>query len=129
MENPDKDGWFKQEGYDPMAAAFEVYNEKGHGFAEEVYQECPEHELTLRGIPFASKPELPIHYKGVVLKKHYYPDLLTHGAIIAELKAASRVLAEHEAQLLNDLKATGLKVGYLINFGHPQKLEWKRMVL
>ena len=124
-----EDALRKQEGYDLMAAAFEVYNEQGHGFAEEVYQESLELELGLRRIPFSSKGELEIRYKGVALRKRYVPDLVVFECIIAELKAVKCLLPEHEAQLLNYLKATGFRAGYLLNFGCPSKLEWKRMVL
>lgn len=124
-----RDALLKQEGYDLMAAAFEVYNEHGHGFAEEVYQESLELELGLRKIPFFSKRELEIRYKGIVLRKRYVPDLVAFEGIVAELKAVKCLLPEHEAQLLNYLKATGFRVGYLLNFGCQAKLEWKRMVL
>ena len=119
----------EQEGYDLMAAAFEVYNELGHGFLEEVYQEALERELVTRSIPFAAQPPVQINYKGKVLNKSYKPDLVAHDAMIVELKAVKALAPEHEAQLLNYLKATGKPVGYLINFGCPSKLEWKRMIL
>lgn len=120
---------FRQEGYDLMAAAFEVYNEKGHGFLENVYQECMEKELTLRGMPFEVKPWLQLFYKGEPLRQGYEPDLLVYGGIITELKAVQKLAPEHDAQLLNYLKALQKRVGYLINFGHHPQLEWKRMVL
>jgi GxxExxY protein len=111
-----------------MGAAFEVYNEMGNGYLEEVYQECLEQELEMRHIAFASKAELTILYKGRPLNKKYVPDLLVLGEMVVELKAAKQIAPEHEAQLLNYLKATGKTVGYLINFGSVGKLEWKRMV-
>ena len=119
---------FEQEGYNLMAAAFEVYNEMGNGYLEEVYQECLEQELVSRQIPFCPKSELTIHYKGRPLKKRYVPDLVVHGEVVVELKAAKQLAPEHEAQLLNYLKATRKPVGYLVNFGSPGKLDWKRMV-
>jgi GxxExxY protein len=119
---------YEQEGYDLMGAAFEVYNEMGNGYLEEVYQECLEQELEARRIPFAAKAELTIHYKGRPLKKKHVPDLVVFGEIVGELMAVKLLVAEHEAQLLNYLKTTGKTVGYLINFGTPGKLEWKRMV-
>ncbi len=120
---------FRQEGYDLMAAAFEVYNEKGHGFLENVYQECMEKELSLRAMPFEAKPWLQLFYKGEPLQQGYEPDLLVFGGIVAELKAVQQLAPEHDAQLLNYLKALQKRVGYLINFGHHPQLEWKRMVL
>lgn len=119
----------EQEGYDLMAAAFEVYNEMGPGFLEEIYQECLEIELTDRKIPFVPQEELEVRYKTKTLKKKYRPDLYVFGEIVVELKAASDLCGDHESQLLNYLKATGKRVGYLINFGNSKKLEWKRMVL
>jgi GxxExxY protein len=122
------DELFKQEGYDLMSAAFEVYNQMGSGFLEEVYQQCLERELRMRDIPFETKRELVICYKGEALDKRYIPDFVVHQGIIVELKAVKALAPEHEAQLLNYLKATGMRVGYLLNFGSPGKLEWKRMV-
>jgi GxxExxY protein len=119
----------EQEGYDLMAAAFEVYNEMGPGFLEEIYQECLEMELKERGIPFVPQEQLEVCYKKKILKKRYKPDLLVFGDMVVELKAACNLCGEHESQLLNYLKATGKHVGYLINFGSTKKLEWKRMIL
>ena len=120
---------YKREGYEFMGAAFEVYNEQGYGLAEEIYQESPEIELELRGIPFRSKQELKCFYKGRELKKRYVPDLFVFVALVVELKAASQLLPEHEAQLINYMRITKQPVGYLINFGHKDTLEWKRFIL
>jgi GxxExxY protein len=122
-------GLYQQEGYDFMAAAFEVHTEMGHGFLEEVYHESLEVELTQRGIPFVSKPKLLLFYKGQPLKKQYEADLIVVGAIVVELKAVKALLPEHEAQLINYLRATQKRVGYLVNFGSFPKLEWKRFAL
>ena len=116
----------QQEGYDFMAAAFEVYNELGHGFTEEIYQETLENELASRNIPFVAQTEVTVLYKGRPLRKKLRPDLLVCGDIIVEIKAVSTLMAEHAAQLLNYLKASGKPVGYLVNFGCPDELEWKR---
>ena len=83
--------------------------------------------MELRGIPFRAKQELACFYKGRELKKRYVPDLYVFQCLVVELKAVSQLLPEHEAQLINYLRATGLKVGLLVNFGKP-KLEWKRLV-
>jgi len=123
------DPLFKQKGYDLMGAAFEVYKEKGAGFLEAVYQECMERELAARKIPFQAKPWLKLFYKGEPLLQGYEADLLVNSGIITELKAAKQLEPEHEAQLLNYLRATGIRVGYLINFGSCPQLEWKRMIL
>jgi GxxExxY protein len=120
---------FKQEGYNLMGAAFEVYNEKGSGFLEEVYHECLERELTKQNIPWSTKPTLLIYYKGEPLTKFYTPDMLVYAEIIVELKAAKALAPEHEAQLINYLKATRKRVGYLVNFGSHPRLEWKRIIV
>jgi len=120
---------YQQQGYDFMAAAFEVHTEMGHGFLEEVYHESLELELSLRGIPYTSKPRLLLSYKGQLLKKQYEADLIVVGEIVVELKAVKALLPEHEAQLINYLRATRKRVGYLLNFGSFPKLDWKRFVL
>ena len=120
---------YKDEGYKLMGAAFEVYNEQGFGMAEEIYQESLEIELALRGLPFRSKQELKCFYKGRELKKCCVPDLFALDCLVVELKAVSQLLPEHEAQLVNYLRITKQPVGYLINFGHKDLLEWKRFIL
>ena len=123
------DELFKQEGYDLMAAVFEVHNEFGGGLAEEVYQESLEEELVLRGIPFAAKPGIALFYKGKELKKRYIPDLYAFDGIIVELKAVSELLPEHEAQLFNYMRLTGKRVGYLINMAPLSGVAWRRFAL
>jgi len=120
---------YKDEGYKLMGAAFEVYNEQGYGMAEEIYQESLEIELELRDIPFRFKQELKCSYKGRELKKRYVPDLFVLEGLVVELKAVSQLLPEHEAQLINYMRITQQPVGYLINFGHKDTLEWKRFIL
>ena len=120
---------YKQESYDIIGAAMEVYRDKGHGFVEPVYQHCLEIELAHRGIPFAARREIPLSYRGQPLRHSYIPDLLCHGLIIVELKAAKDLADEHRAQVLNYLKASGLKLGLLVNFGHFPGLQWERLLL
>ncbi len=119
---------FKEEVYVIQGAVFEVYREMGCGFLEPVYQECLEKELRLRGIPFVVQPETKLSYKGEVLERTYKPDLICYGRIILELKAVKAVAPEHQAQMLNYLKATGLRLGLIINFGHHPKAEIERFV-
>jgi len=116
----------QQEGYDFMAAAFEVYNQMGNGYTEDVYQESLELELNERRISFVGQPELALHYKGRLLRRKFRPDLVVSSGILVELKAATSLTPEHDAQVLNYLKATGKPVAYLVNFGNREKLEWKR---
>ena len=120
---------YKDEGYKLMGAAFEVYNEQGFGLAEEIYQESLEIELESRAISFRTKQELKCYYKARELKKRYVPDLLVFERLITELKSVSQLAPEHEAQLINYLRITKQPVGYLINFGHKDTLEWKRFTL
>ena len=112
-----------------MAAAFEVYNDRRDGLAEEIYQECLEIELALRGISFLSRAELKCFYKGRELKKRYVPDLYVLDCLVVELKAVVELAREHEAQLFNYMRIARQPVGYLINFGHKGTLEWKRFIL
>ena len=120
---------FKDEGYQLMGAAFEVYNQIGYGLAEEIYQQSLEVEMELRTIPFVTKQELEVFYKERKLATRYKPDLIVFGGIVAELKAVAELAAEHEAQLFNYLRVSRQAVGYLINFGHKGDLQWKRFIL
>jgi GxxExxY protein len=120
---------YKEEGYQLMGAAFEVYNDRGYGLGEDLYQECFEIELDIRKIPFTSKQQLTCFYKGRQLKKCYIPDLFVFNCLVVELKAVSQLLPEHEAQLINYLRITKQPVGYVVNFGSKSGLEWKRIIL
>lgn len=119
----------KDEGYKLMGAAFEVYNQIGYGMAEEIYQQCLELELTLRQVPFVTKPELVVHYKQFALSTKYRPDLCVFAGIVVEIKAVSELISEHEAQLFNYMRIARLSIGYLINFGRKNELEWKRLII
>jgi GxxExxY protein len=118
----------KDEVYAVVGAAIEVHRELGAGFLEAVYQEAMEIELADQAIPFSSQRPLGIRYKGRVLIKQYVPDLLCYDQMIVELKALTKLSGTEESQLLNYLKASELRVGLLVNFGSPGKLEWKRFV-
>jgi len=99
----------------------------GPGFLEAVYQEALEIEFKNQDIPFSREKELPLQYKGIKLKKSYYADFIVYEKIILELKALDALSSVHESQVLNYLKATGFKLGLLVNFGQP-KLQYKRLV-
>ena len=118
---------YADEVYAIQGAVFDVYRTLGVGFLEAVYQECLEIELGKRGIPFVAQEDLRIEYKGVPLKQAYRADVICYGKIILELKAVKALLPEHEAQLQNYLRATGLKLGLLINFSHSPRVEIKRI--
>jgi GxxExxY protein len=120
---------FKEEVYAIVGAAIEVHRHLRSGFLEAVYQEAFEMELTTRGIPFVAQSEIQICYKGALLRKRYIADVICYGQILVELKVMERLTSEEEAQLLNYLNATGMKVGVMINFGDPGRLDWHRFVL
>ncbi len=119
---------YKQEAYEIVGAAMEVHQQLGAGFLEAVYQEALEIELRNRGIPHQVYQRLGIKYKDIQLAKVYITDVVCYDNIIVEIKALSSLLPEHEAQTLNYLKATGCKLGILINFGESS-LAYKRLVL
>jgi GxxExxY protein len=114
--------------YAIIGAAMEVHRVKGCGFLEGVYQECLGIELGLRGLPFEREREFRLEYKGTPLEKTYKADFVCHGEVVVEVKALPELTGRDEAQLLNYLKASGLHVGLLLNFG-TQSLEWRRLVL
>ncbi len=118
---------FKDEVYKVAGAAMEVYNTLGPGFLEAVYQEALALELRSRAIPFAAQHQIHIQYKGQTLRHFYIADFVVYEQIIVEIKALNQLTTREEAQLLNYLKATGMTLGLLINFGAAGKLEWKRM--
>lgn len=118
----------KEEVFEIVGAAIEVHRELGHGFLEAVYQEAMEIELRDKGIPFQARKPLPIQYKGKTLAKEYFADLVCYGQVVVELKALNRLSGNEAAQILNYLKAAGLRVGVLINFGSRGRLQWKRFV-
>ncbi len=100
----------------------------GCGFLEAVYQECLQKELSRQNVPFLVHPGLDLFYKQEKLEQVYKPDFICFGKIIVELKAAKEITDEHRAQLHNYLKATGLKLGLLVNFGHYPKATIERIV-
>lgn len=100
--------------YKIIGAAMEVHKEMGHGFLEPVYHEALEKELLLQNIEFKSQSEVNIFYKGQKLEKTYKPDFIVFDKIIVEIKALEKLTSIEEAQLLNYLKATNIKVGLLI---------------
>mgnify|MGYP002641003072 CR=1 FL=1 len=109
-----------------IGAAFEVYNELGYGFLEKVYQRALQAELIQTGHLAELEPSLEVKYKNVVVG-NYFADLLVDSRVIVELKVAKFYNKKDEAQLLNELKASEIKVGLLINFG-KEKVEFKRFV-
>ena len=119
---------FQEESYNIIRACISVHKELGCGFLEAVYQEALAIEFRNYGIPFNQEISLDIYFRNIKLNKKYKVDFICYDKIILELKAISKIATEHEAQLLNYLKATGLKLGILINFGQIS-LTYKRLVL
>jgi GxxExxY protein len=119
---------YQEETYAIRGAVFEVYREMGCGFLEAVYQECLHKEFTRAGIPFSAQVELALTYKGEQLVQTHKPDFICYEKIIVELKAVKEISAEHRAQIFNYLKATGLRLGLLVNFGHYPKATVERII-
>ena len=120
---------YRQESYEIIGAAYDVYNKLGHGFLEAVYQEALEIELKKRDIPYEREKDLKILYDGIELKQSYKADFVCYDKIIIELKAVSSLDDAHHAQVYNYLHATGFKLGILLNFGCSNGLETKRIVI
>lgn len=119
---------FRDEVFQIQGAVLEVSRVMGSGFLEAVYQECLAIEFAARGIPFRAKPTLAISYKGERLAQAYVPDFLCFEKIIVELKVAREIAPEHRAQVLNYLKATGLRLGLLVTFSPGSKARVERLV-
>lgn len=121
--------WYREECYKIQGAVFEVYREMGCGFLEAVYHECMGKELLKDGIPFVSHQELKLFYKGETLRQTYIPDFICYESVIVELKALFVTTGAHKAQVLNYLKATGMRPGLLVNFGCYPKATVERIAL
>ena len=111
--------------YQVMKAVFEVHNTLGPGFAEGVYEEALAYELELREIPFERQKAVTVRYKGRTVGKHRL-DLIVDNKVVLELKAVSALTDVFKQQTLSYLKATGLRLGILINFGTP-RVEYTRV--
>ena len=118
----------KEECYKVIGCAMKVHSELGCGFLEPVYQEALAIELEESRIPFLKEKVLDITFKGRFFKKKYVADFVCYDQLIIELKAIEVLAPDHTSQVINYLKATGLKVGLLLNFGSP-KLQYKRVIL
>lgn len=119
---------FKDESYKILGACFAIYNEKGNGFLEAVYQECLSIEFEALGIPFEEQSPVSLFYRDKPLKQKYFPDFVCYEKIILELKVAKSIADEHRAQVINYLKSTNIQLGLLINFGNPKSVEYQRFV-
>lgn len=118
---------FADEAYEIIGACFEVYNTMGYGFLESVYQECLEIEFAKRDIPTIPQQRISLSYKGTPLKSQYVPDFVCYEKIIVEIKSTKGISREHQAQAFNYLKASGLTLALLVNFGTYPELEHRRI--
>jgi GxxExxY protein len=108
-----------------LEAGFEVSKELGAGFLESVYEKALMVALRQKGLNAASQVRLQVKFRGVIVGE-FYADILVENKVLLELKAVSRILPEHKAQVINYLKATGIEIGLLLNFGNA-KLEYNRL--
>ncbi|MEP7147502.1 MAG: GxxExxY protein [Acidobacteriota bacterium] len=118
---------YKDESFRIIGACFEVYNQKGFGFTEPVYQECLEFEFAIQEIPYVAQPEIHLNYKGNALTQYFKPDFICYDKIIVELKTVAALIDAHRAQTINYLNALGLELGLLVNFGQYPKLMYERL--
>jgi GxxExxY protein len=126
IQTAEKDYSLKPVTEQIIGAAFEVHNVLGFGFLEKVYQRAMQVELQSRSVKVELEPKIQVQFKGVIIGD-YAADLLVEGKIIVELKTDLTYQSVHEAQLLNELCGTGIRLGYLINFGR-ERVEYKRLV-
>lgn len=109
--------FYRDESYNIRGALFAVHNELGCGYLERVYQDALEVEFRLRNIPYEREKSIQVVYKGEPLGEPYRADFVCYGKVIVELKAVSEILGVHRAQVIHYLKATKMKLGFLVNFG------------
>lgn len=114
--------------YKIIGAAKEVYKELGPGYLESVYEDALCYELDIKDIPYQRQIELDVHYKNVIFERRFRADLLIENKVLVENKAIKKITNQDEAQLINYLKTTQLKVGLLFNFG-SEKFEMVRRIL
>ena len=121
----EEDFLFKKETDKIISTFYEVYNSLGYGFLERVYQNALFLELKRRGFHCEAQKQIKVYFKGQEVGE-YFADILVNDSIILELKACAHICHEHELQLINYLKATGLQIGLLINFGQ-EELQVRRL--
>ena len=118
---------FKEESYKVVGACMEVHKQLGMGFKEVVYKDALELEFKKGEIPFKREKQFKIEYKGIVLPHKYYADFIVFDSIILEVKSAPFIVNNFVAQTINYLKASGMKLGIIVNFGE-KSLTYKRVV-
>lgn len=123
-----KDYLYKDLTYEIIGAAKEVYHELGGGLLESLYEDAFCYELQLREIPFLRQPEIDVHYKDMIFKNRFRADVIVNEKVLIENKAIQNLTKIEEAQLLNYLHLTHLKLGLLLNFG-VEKFQVCRRIL
>ncbi|MEM0967097.1 MAG: GxxExxY protein [Verrucomicrobiota bacterium] len=126
MDTDGEEPIFKAESQQVVGAAMEVLNQVGHGFHEKPYENALVIEFELRGIPLLQQKQFGIYYKGKQVGE-YIPDLVVWDKIIVDTKVIEKITDREIGQMMNYLKVTGFRLGYVLNFKQP-KLEWKRIV-
>lgn len=119
---------YEKLSYEVIGTAMEVHRILGCGFLEGICEEAFCYELSLRKIKFVRQKEIEIFYKDYLIPKKYICDLIVEGKIIVELKAKNYLDVIDEAQLINYLSISKIKLGFLFNFG-SKKLEYVRKIL
>ncbi|MBL8556604.1 MAG: GxxExxY protein [Phenylobacterium sp.] len=129
MDEPSGKLLYQEEAFRIRGVLFHVYRSMGAGFLEAVYQECLGLEFARRGIPFVAEQTLGLIFDGVPLKQTYKADFVCFDRIVVEVKATRTIAPEHRAQLINYLRATGMSLGLLVNFGATRNVEIERFAL
>lgn len=127
MNNKDDEFLYKDLTYKIIGIAMEIHRELQSGFLEAVYEEVMGKEFKKAKIPFENQVRVDIYYKEEKLDKQYQADFIIDKEVLVELKGINKITDIERAQVINYLKATGLKVGLIINFG-GKSLEWERIV-
>ena len=117
----------KEESYQLIGICMEVHRELGMGFKEIIYKDALEFELKTKKIPYIREKEFTIEYKGIILPHHYYADFIVYDSIILEVKASYMIVNNFVTQTVNYLKASGLQLGIIANFGEKSFVS-KRVV-
>ncbi len=104
-----------------ISCAYDVYNQLGHGFVEKVYENAMMLKLPQKGLEVAQQAPIKVYFEEKIVGE-YFADILVNNKVIIEFKAVSAISKAHEVQLVNYLKATGIRVGLLINFGEKLKI-------
>jgi GxxExxY protein len=120
--------FYREECYKLVGIAMDVHLELGSGFSEVIYKDELEFEFNQHFIGYEREKMYDVNYKGVILPHKFFADLVVYDSIILEIKGVKKIDDKHIGQTLNYLKASGLSLGLVINFGAPS-LEYKRVVL